>query len=178
LKVPDPGEARTGPTTTQGFFSMADENGRLTDLWGNPWTPEPDPRGRKRHKRCAQVAENVSVLKAAGLTVEQIAARVNLSEPTLRKYYFRELDAGAVLAEAVLTEAMWKKAREGNVSAARFIRETFSKGEVADADRRVRGREEPREEPVGKKEERLRAARGVTGRFATPSGPRLAVDNG
>lgn len=158
---------------------MSDENGGLTDLWGNPWTPEPDPRGRKRYKHSPQVAENISVLRAAGLTVEQIAARVGLSEPTLRKYYFRELDDGAVLAEAVLTEAMWKKAREGNVSAARFIRETFKHGDAAEADRRVTSRARPvREEPVGKKEERLRAAQQVTGRFAPPSGPRLAVDNG
>lgn len=158
---------------------MADENGGLTDLWGNPWTPEPDPRGRKRHKRSPQVAENVSVLRAAGLTVEQIAARIGLSEPTLRKYYFRELDDGAVLAEAVLTEAMWKKAREGNVSAARFIRETFKQGDAVEADRRVSSRARPvREEAVGKKEERLQAARQVTGRFAPPAGPRLAVDNG
>lgn len=159
---------------------MADENAGLTDLLGDPWTEARDPRGRKRHKRLVQVAEKVSVLRAAGLTVEQIAARVGLSEPTLRKYYFRELDDGATLAEAVLTEAMWKKAREGNVSAARFIRETFKQGDASEADRRVKGRavREPREEPLGKKEERLRAAQQVTGRFATPAGPRLAVDNG
>lgn len=155
---------------------MADENAGLTDLWGDPWTPEPDPRGRKRHKRCVQIAENVAVLRASGLTVEQIAARLVLSEPTLRKYYFRELDSGAALAEAVLTEAMWRKARDGNVSAARFIRETFGKGEAVRADARIR--ERPAKEPViGKKEQRQRAAEQVGGKFAAPAPPRLAVDN-
>ncbi len=109
---------------------MADENDGLVDLWGDPWTPEPDPRGRKRHRRAPQVAEQVAVLRAAGLTVEEVATRLVLSEPTLRKYYFRELDGGAKMAQAVLTEAMWKKAKEGNVSAARFIRESFGSLQV------------------------------------------------
>lgn len=156
---------------------MADENDGLVDLWGDPWTPEPDPRGRKRHRRLPQVAEQVAILRGAGLTVEQIASRLVLSEPTLRKYYFRELDGGAAMANAVLTEAMWKKAKEGNVSAARFIRETFGKGEALESDRRVRGRE-PREVPIGKKEERQEAARRIGGRFATPPAPlTLAVNN-
>lgn len=157
---------------------MADENEGLRDFWGNPWTPEPDPRGRKRHKRAAEVAEKVSVLRAAGLTVEQIAARLLLSEPTLRKYYFRELDDAHAAAEAVLVEAMWAKAREGNVSAARFIRESFGRGEAAKAEQKVRGRRQPVEEPLGKKAEAHAAALKVAGKFAPPEPPRLIVDNG
>jgi hypothetical protein len=155
---------------------MADENEGLVDLWGDPWTPEPDPRGRKRHKRLTQVAEQVAVLRASGLTVEQIASRLVLSEPTLRKYYFRELDGGAAMANAVLAEAMWKKAKAGNVGAARFIRETFGKGEAKAAETRVKSRE-PRSPEPGLKVQRAEAARAVGGRFATPAGPRLAIDN-
>lgn len=155
---------------------MSDENEGLKDLWGNPWTPEPDPRGRKRHKRTPQVAEQVALLKASGLTTEQIAARLVLSEPTLRKYYLRELDGGAAMAQAVLAEAMWKKALGGNVGAARFIQETFKKGEARAADGRVQ-RREPRSPEPGLKAQRQEAARAVGGRFATPSGPRLAIDN-
>ena len=157
---------------------MADENAGDVDLWGDPWTPPKSTRGRKRHKRLAQIAENVAVLRAIPLTVEEIAARVGLSEPTLRKYYFRELEEGPTLAKAVLTEAMWKKAKAGNVSAARYIREEFSKGDAKAAEARIKDRPAVREEPLGKKEERLNAARQVAGRFATPSGPRLAIDNG
>lgn len=155
---------------------MAEENEGMVDLWGNPWTPEPDPRGRKRHRRSPQVAEQVALLKASGLTVEQIAARLVLSEPTLRKYYFRELDGGAALARAVLTEAMWKKARDGNVSAAKFIKDVFDKGDAKAAEGRVRSRE-PRSPEPGLKAQRQEAARAVGGRFATPAGPRLAIDN-
>lgn len=150
---------------------MSDEKSGLVDLWGNPWTPEPDPRGRKRHKRDPHLAEKVSVLKASGLTVEQIAARLVLSEPTLRKYYFRELSAASALAEAVLTEAMWDKAKAGNVSAARFIRETFGKGDAKAAEERIASRP-ARAAPLGLKEQRQEAAQQIGGRFATPPAPK------
>lgn len=160
---------------------MSDENEGLVDLWGNPWTPEPDPRGRKRHRRDPQLAEKVAVLRATPMTEDEIAARVVLDPKTLRKYYSRELHAGPALAKAVLTEAIWEKAKGGNVSAARFIMEQFSQGETAKADQRVR--ERARETPptpaaLGKKEERKVAAEAVGGRFATPPAPTLIVNNG
>lgn len=172
MNVPSPPRRLPAPPPLGDFFRMADENEGLSDLWGNPWTPEPDPRGRKRHKRSVQVAENVSVLKATGLTVEAIAARLNLSEPTLRKYYFRELEDGATLAQAVLNEAMWKKAKDGNVSAAKYIREAFEKGDAKSAERRVEARE-PKAAPMGVKAERQEAAKRIGGRFATPEPPPL-----
>lgn len=110
---------------------MSDENGQATDLLGDPWTEARDPRGRKRHRRLPQIAEKVAVLRASDLTVEEIAARVGLSEPTLRRYYFRELKSGPALAKSLIVEAMYAKAKAGNVSAARFIREEFSRGETA-----------------------------------------------
>jgi DNA-binding CsgD family transcriptional regulator len=110
---------------------MAEDSGELRDLFGDPWTPPRDPRGRKRHRRLAQVAEKVAVLRATGLTVEQIARRMGLSEPTLRKYYLRELDQGNDLARAVLDEAIWKKAMAGSVGAQRLMREILGKGAAA-----------------------------------------------
>ena len=156
---------------------MGEEIEGLVDLWGDPWTPEPDPRGRKRHKREPQLAEQVALLRAGTLTEDEIAARVGLDPKTLRKYYSRELKSGPALALAVLTEAMWKKAKAGNVSAARYIRAEFASGEAARADSRVRDRE-PKEAPLGKKEERQAAAQAVGGRFGTPPPPKLIVDNG
>lgn len=151
---------------------MSDENEGLVDLWGDPWTPEPDPRGRKRHKRSVQIAENIAVLRASPLTEEEIAARVGLDPKTLRKYYSRELKSGPALAKAVLMEAMWAKAKAGNVSAARFIREEFARGEVAEAEARVKDREAPVAAPrLGIKAERQAAAEQVGGVFATPAAP-------
>jgi hypothetical protein len=149
---------------------MSDEIEGDVDLWGDPWTPPKDRRGRKRHRWLKQVAENVAVLKASGQTVEVIASRIGLSEPTLRKYYFRELEEGADLAQAVLNEAMWRKAINGNVSAARYIREEFGKGPAKAAANRVRHRE-VKEVPMGKKAERQAAAERVGGLYATPAPP-------
>jgi hypothetical protein len=112
---------------------MGDDVSPKVDLLGDPWTPPRDPRGRKRHKRNPLVAENVAILRASGATVEEIALRTGLSEPTLRQYYFRELDTtrAQALGRAVLREAMWGKAKKGVVSAARFILEEFERGQAA-----------------------------------------------
>lgn len=128
---------------------MSAENAPPKDLLGDPWTELKDPRGRKRHKRSPQVAERVAFLRASDMAVEDIAARIGLSEPTLRKYYFRELTAGPALAKAVLLEAMWDKAKAGNVSAANFVRAEFEKGDTAvPVARQPREKAEP---PLGKK---------------------------
>lgn len=128
---------------------MSDENAPATDLLGDPWTEARDPRGRKRHKRLPQIAEKIALLRASDMSVEDIAARIGISEPTLRKYYFRELTAGPALAKALIVEAMYEKAKGGNVSAARFIREEFSKGETAVPLKREPAA--PKPEPIGKK---------------------------
>lgn len=110
---------------------MGAESEGPTDLLGDPWTPPRDPRGRKRHKRLAQVAEKVAVLRGLGHTVEKIALRLGLSEPTLRKYYFRELEQGSNLAEAVLDEKLWDRAMAGSVPAMRLMKEALAKGRAA-----------------------------------------------
>lgn len=110
---------------------MAEESEGPTDLFGQPWTEQRDPRGRKSHRRTPQVAEMVAVLKATGSTNDEIAARIGLSLPTLKKYYFRELDEGGARARQVLIETMWRKALSGNVAAAKFVRDLFPKGDAA-----------------------------------------------
>ncbi|HEY3694076.1 hypothetical protein [Phenylobacterium sp.] len=103
--------------------------GPAVDLLGDPWTPPRDPRGRKRHKRNPQVAEKVAVLRSTGSTVSDIASRLGISEPTLRQYYFRELQQGSVLARQVLTEALWKRALEGSAAAAKLVLQEMEKGD-------------------------------------------------
>jgi hypothetical protein len=44
------------------------------------------------------------------MAIEAIAAQVGLSEPTLRKYYLRELEKGPDLARGRVIEAMYAKA--------------------------------------------------------------------
>lgn len=163
--------------------------GPATDLLGDPWTPPRDPRGRKRHKRLPQIAEKIGLLRATGATEEAIAASVGLSVPTMKKYYFRELAEGPALALAVLDAKMWQKAMDGNVSAAKYIRERFKDGDASLAGARARSRAmnpaapDGQEQPaakLGKKAERQAQAEKVAGhgRFATSKPPvRLAVSN-
>lgn len=130
---------------------MSDDSG-ATDLFGDPWVEARGRGGRKRHRRLPQVAEKVGVLRAAGVTVEAIAGRLGLSEPTLRKYYFRELRSGGQIARQVLIEAMWKKAVAGNVSAANFIRQELARGDAEAFVTSSRPAQAPRPTPTGKKE--------------------------
>lgn len=100
------------------------------DLLGDPWTEARDPRGRKSHKRRPELAEKVALLKAGGLSDEDIAARIGLSPPTLTKYYLRELRDGPRLVKAVMLERMWGQAIKGNVSAARYVQEQLDRAEL------------------------------------------------
>jgi len=131
------------------------DNPEAVDLFGDPWGEARGRGGRKRHRRLPQVAEKIGVMRATGATVEDVAAALGLSEPTLRKYYFRELSEGAQIARRVLVEAMWKKAIEGNVSAAKFIRDEFPKGDAeafVNASRPAQTGAAPLATPTGKKE--------------------------
>jgi hypothetical protein len=87
--------------------------------------------------------------------VEQIARRIGLSEPTLRKYYLRELEQGSDLAMAVLDEVIWQRAMAGSVSAARLMKEALTKGGAATPIARVRAKAAA---PLGKKAEANLAA--------------------
>lgn len=161
------------------------------DLFGDPWTPPKDPRGRKRHKRIPQLAEKIAVLRAQGASQEEIADAVGLSVPTLTKYYLRELDEGPALAKAVLVQALWAKAVEGgNVSAMKAMLAQFDKGDAVRADGRVRARGNhggggsappvAAEPKLGKKAERQAAAERVVvagGLYAVPAAPKLVVRN-
>ena len=91
-------------------------------------------------------------MRASDMNVEDIAARVGLSEPTLRKYYFRELGDGPALAKALVLEALFEKAKGGNVSAARLMLDQFAKGETAPPMPRQTVEAAPKKEPpLGKK---------------------------
>jgi hypothetical protein len=59
------------------------------------------------------------MLAACGVDQEQIAARIGIrSTKTLRKYYREELDRGAVDANAMVGQALFKMATSGNHPAA------------------------------------------------------------
>ena len=64
--------------------------------------------------------ETVKALAAYGNRQEEIANVVGISVRTLRKHFRVELDRGAVEANTQVSQALYKQARAGNVTAAIF----------------------------------------------------------
>ncbi|MEM7301907.1 MAG: helix-turn-helix domain-containing protein [Pseudomonadota bacterium] len=101
------------------------------DLFGQPIAEPEDGRGRPAHEPTEEMFNKISRLKAAGMTHEQIAQAVQLSENTVRKYYLRALENGAALAKAELIGHLWESAERGVVGAIRTLREILDAGEAA-----------------------------------------------
>jgi hypothetical protein len=154
------------------------------DLFGEPWTPPKDPRGRKGHQRTVQLSEKISLLRATGASKEEIAELVCLSVKTIEKYYSRELNEGPALAKALVDQIMFRKALGGNVSAAKYVQGRFKDGDASLAQQRVKARAEAATdvgsqrpapvERIGKKAERQAAAEELAntgGKFAPPAAP-------
>lgn len=88
-------------------------------------TPHPVPRrqrrsgagGRKRYQASERDREKVAVLVSAGMTIDEIARAMSLSEPTLRRYYAAELETGALRKRGEMLMALNKAALKGNVAA-------------------------------------------------------------
>lgn len=100
--------------------------GKDVDLLGDPLRPLRDPRGRKSAVGNSSIRKEnqkvVMTLSAAGLKTDQIAEFMNMDAKTLRKYFSRELDHGAMLLEGLAMQALVQKMLEGNVSAAKEVR--------------------------------------------------------
>ena len=61
------------------------------DLFGNPYIAKPTKRGRPPHEVTKKTRSRVSMLVALGWTNPRIAAVLDITLPTLHKYYFYEL---------------------------------------------------------------------------------------
>lgn len=158
------------------------DGGPATDLFGNPWEPPKDGRGRKRHKRIPQVAEMVAVLRAGGATQEEIARTVGISVPTLTANYWDELTDGPALARAQLVGKLYRQGMNGNVSAAKAALAQFERGDAKLASSKMQQRGPVAAQPakLGKKEQRDEAAQGVVddgGIYSPRRAPKLVVNN-
>jgi hypothetical protein len=134
---------------------MSEDSSTAKDLFGDPWTPPRDPRGRKRHRPLPQVREIVASLNAAGASDEEIALQIGLSVPTLKKYYFRELQHGVSLARNQMLRKLYEKGIAGNVSAMKAYLAETAKGAASEFERQQK---QPRAAAVGKKQARQLAA--------------------
>ena len=76
--------------------------------------------GRPPYLKKEDDAKLVEALAIAGVTQSLIAQIVKISEPTLRKNFRKELDTSKARANAVISQALFKKAKDGNVVAQIF----------------------------------------------------------
>ena len=139
--------------------------------------------GRRPYAPTEEDREKVRVLKAGGMSDDAVATALGISAPTLRKHFSYELDVGTAKTRAELLLALHRSAMGGNVAAQKKALELVTASSAGDA---LKGRETPsaatagdatRAGRMGKKELQQQSAENVEGKFAPPSGPRLAVNN-
>jgi hypothetical protein len=91
-----------------------------SDLLGDPIPEGLGKRGRPPHRPSDENRRKVMVLAAFDKNEAQIAASLGISEPTLKKHYFRELRSrleARQRLEGKLLSALMKQVDAGNVSA-------------------------------------------------------------
>lgn len=132
-----------------------------------PRAKRPGAGGRKRYQPEKADREKVAVLVSSGLTVEQIARAMSLSEPTLNRAFKAELETGAIRKRAEMLVALHKTALKGNVAAQKEALAIMDRArlEQLQDDLRSRGAaskpDAPSAEPLGKKEQAQLDAHGV-----------------
>jgi hypothetical protein len=76
--------------------------------------------GRPQYIKKDNDVKTVEALSVAGVTQKLIAQILKISEPTLRKHFREELDTSKARANAVISQALFKNAKDGNVAAQIF----------------------------------------------------------
>jgi transcriptional regulator with XRE-family HTH domain len=91
--------------------------GEMMDMFDGTSSPYRDPRGRKKMRVNNELREHVAMLRASGMTQEQIADAIGCSVPTLVQYFSLELNEGKAAKRAEMIRALWSAAIAGNVTA-------------------------------------------------------------
>ena len=76
--------------------------------------------GRPPYIKTEEDSKLVEALAIAGVNQTLIAQIVKISEPTLRKNFRSQLDTSKARANAIISQALFKKAKDGNVVAQIF----------------------------------------------------------
>lgn len=159
---------------------MADaEKSGEVDLFGDPVIFREAKRGRPEHVRTDRNAQKVALLFALGHEVKDVAAALGITQPTLRKHYFSEVqqrEAMRLKLKAEVMAGLFDQAKAGNVGAMKKLLDQVEKGELLALSSAVKNRKtpdapKPRTVPVGKKQELQLAAEGVTGIYEPRPAP-------
>jgi hypothetical protein len=76
--------------------------------------------GRPEYEKNEESIKTVEALSIAGVPQKIISQILKISEPTLRKHFRNELDTSKARANAVISQALFKNAKNGNVAAQIF----------------------------------------------------------
>jgi phage terminase small subunit len=127
------------------------------DLFGNPERPGRGKKGRPRFSATPRDRNRVRLLLAMGWTPPRIAGAIEVSLPTLHKYFRKELaerDAMRDRLDARRLEIAMDEANKGNVTALRELNRLIEQQEGKLADEQIRnGPVKKPEVPLGKKEQ-------------------------
>lgn len=134
--------------------------------------------GRPEFKPTKGHRDRVMRLRADGWSIERIARVMALDFRTVAKHFATEIEHGADVKTDELLEFAERGAKKGNAANIKWLSERYR---VARASRQIEDRAgqagdpapAPKPEKLGKKEERLRAAQEITGKFAPPPPPKL-----
>jgi transcriptional regulator with XRE-family HTH domain len=120
------------------------------DLFGEAPSPYRDPRGRKKMRVTNDLRDRIAMLRASGMTQQEIADAIGCSVPTLVEFFSLELNEGKSAKRAEMLDTLWSAAKGGNVTAMRTWLALNDKG-VSPRDV-IRPKAEPK---LGKKEQAL-----------------------
>jgi hypothetical protein len=157
---------------------MSDE---IFDLFGVLIDGSSPKRGRPEHKPTKESRNKIMLLIAIGRKPNEMAAALNITEPTLRKHYFSELkhrDEGRFRLEGQMLLRLYEQAEAGNVGAIKELNRKLEGAMIADDafQRRALKNSAEREKKLGKKEQALRDAQNPD--TSSPLGQLMAQRDG
>jgi len=127
------------------------------DLFGNPFVPLRDRRGRPAYKKTKENQDFVSVRAAAGWSHLRIAEALGCNDDTLRKHFSGELENGAMIVEGVMLDVLMLNVRRGHVPSVRALRDQIKTAAPKAPTKKVTDIKDP----VGKKLSRVAEAQEV-----------------
>lgn len=129
------------------------------DLFGNPVRPGKGGRGRPAFEVTERNRNKVKLLLALGWSNDRIANAIECSAATLKRYFRSELSVRDQMRDRLEAERMMQVAEQaaaGNVGAHRVFNVLIDRNDRMEAERQAS--RTPKEEKVGKKQERARMA--------------------
>jgi heme exporter protein D len=164
------------------IFFMGQEILGEVDLFGCPVLVREAKRGRPEHQRTPGNAKRVSMLFAMGRDVADVALALGVSQPTLRKHYFSEVEQRKAMLDRLEADQLAKlfdQSAGGSTAATKALLDRCDDARMARLAGLVAKGRRPDEvvAPKGKKEQRLDAARNVGSRYAPRVAPGLRLDS-